>query len=448
MAADQGIVNAYNRYFQAQEQADLLADPMYQFTQLATMAAKEWQNEMKRDYQRARKRADGLQGNIDDMFMNSLDGFNPQTQELAYSHLEVLTNKMDAAARTGDKKLMNQIFSEAQAFSKQFQTGQALIAEHAKNIKEGTYSEGAGTASLNKFLSADPEDYETFMATSPEEVEALKEQGMNVELNKLYFRIKDNNGGLSIVSVDELDKGNVKRADEFGDGYEALIKKMVKEASQTGVEKFDEEKVEKLLKRSLADSDVLYSSFHDDIFGAGSSIKEQWDASHRGANRDWQFMWNDQLPPSDEAITGSIQNSGYNEDQMREYTQKQLMDHARKEYNSRLAAWKNKTKANNNSSGNTVETGPHKYTNKEVLKTTVNNIQNREKLYLNSGTFVPQDDGSWVVEGGENDGTKMPTTESLIKTIASWEEWPYILMQPSLGFTKLYAPPIKYNPNK
>jgi len=240
MAGDQGIANAYARYFQAHEQDKLMGDPFYQLTLLATQAAQEWQFEKKKDTERAKKRGDALTGNMDEMFMNVLDGYNPQTQQLGYDHLEVFTNRMDAAAASGDKKLMNQIYSESQSFANQLKQGQSLLAEHAEALKEGTYSEGAGNATLNKFLAGGPQDYETFLETNPE----------MPNYNQLHFRSKDNDGGVQVFSFNDLAKYNVQRADGLGDGYDKLIKGMVKEAANSGMYEFDGGQMERLLKKS------------------------------------------------------------------------------------------------------------------------------------------------------------------------------------------------------
>ena len=284
MAADPTLANAYKQYFDAQHQYNPESDPFYIAANLATKAAQEWNFEKKKDQERARKRGDSLQGNMDDVFMNVLDKYNPQTQQLGYEHLEVLTLKMDEAAKQGDKKLMNEIHQEAMNFANELKNGQAIMKEHADALENGPYSAGANNATLNKFLSGDPQDYETFMETNPEAP----------GYGKLHFRIKDANGGITVISLADMDQGNVKRADDFGTSYTSLIKNQVKEATNTGVYEFDEGETKKFINKQLANDDVMYSAFHDDIFGNGKSLAEMWKEEHPNANTDWMYICHNQ----------------------------------------------------------------------------------------------------------------------------------------------------------
>ena len=72
MAGDQGIVNAYNRYFQAQETADLMSDPFYQMSQLAIMAAEEWKKERQLFEEKANKYAERYEQGAETALVNAM----------------------------------------------------------------------------------------------------------------------------------------------------------------------------------------------------------------------------------------------------------------------------------------------------------------------------------------------------------------------------------------
>ena len=77
MGADPTIVNAYNNYFQAQEQADLMSDPFYQMTLLATRAAEQWMQEKKLFEEKANKYAERYEEGAETALVNAMDGLNP-----------------------------------------------------------------------------------------------------------------------------------------------------------------------------------------------------------------------------------------------------------------------------------------------------------------------------------------------------------------------------------
>ena len=209
MAGDQGIVNAYLRRDQAAAQAKLMNDPFYIFTELAGQAAQEWVHEKKLDTARAKKKGQIWGDNAEEILGTSLGGWNQDTKTLAYDHLEMKTEEYNQAAIADDKQKMRQITEDIQGFETQLNQGQNIMAEHAKSLEAGTYSAGTGTATLNKFLAGDPEDYQTFMETDP----AKPVDG------KLHVRIMGNDSVVTGISVDDLAKGNVQRADAFGDAY-------------------------------------------------------------------------------------------------------------------------------------------------------------------------------------------------------------------------------------
>jgi hypothetical protein len=342
MAGDQGIARAYADYFAAQEELNLANDPFYQFTELATRAAQEWKFEKDKDAERAKKRADVLMDKSTEMFMNALDGYNPQGQKLGYDHLENFTNRMNAAAAQGDKKLMNQIYSETQAFANQLKQGQSILAEHAKNTSEGTYSEGAGTTTLNKFING---DYEVFMDTNPMMPDG---ETPNPNYNKLHFKIKGEKALPEVMSFENLDKGNVKRADAFGELHDQQLLKLSKQAFDTGLENWNdyEGDMAKLYKRSLADTDILYSAWHDDIFGYGESLASMYNKEHRNENRSWQFIYNEE-PTAGPGDDPKLFNSGFDEEKMRVWAQEKLMELSKKEFNKRVVALNKKASGGN-----------------------------------------------------------------------------------------------------
>jgi hypothetical protein len=398
MAGDQGIANAYSQYFQAQEMDNLQSDPFYVFTQLATQAAQEWTFEKKKDKERAQKKGEAMQDNIDEMFITASDGYNQQGKDLMHSTMQSFADQMDFAVQGNDKKAMNRVAMDAQTVASEFKRGQAILKDHSAALANGDYSEGAGTATLNKLLAGGEEDYAVYMETDPEKPNYLKP----------FFQIKNNSGAVSLLSFDDLDKGNVRRADDFGGGYDKLIKGMVKEAGNTGVHEFDAGQVERLLDKQLANTDVMYSSFHDNIFGEQQSIKNIWDAEHKGSNQDWQNMWNDEIASSDEAITGTIQNSGFNEDQMRTYTKTKLMSMAEKEYNMRLKAYQKKVSASKNNNGGNKDKfqyDEYKWLNRDVAKKIANDIKSDQKVIFEGAVYTPDGNGGYL-DGNGNELSK------------------------------------------
>lgn len=404
MAADSTLANAYKQFYDTQAQADLASDPFYIATNLATLAAAEWNEEKKKDNERARKKGEAISENMDEMFITAVDGYNEQGKELMHSTMSVFNDQMNEAVKNKDKKAIARIQMDSRSLASEFVRGQSILKEHAEHLKSGTYSNGAGTATLNKLLKGGPDDYEIYMETDVEKPNYLKP----------FFKIKDNNGGVQLLSFDDLDKGNVKRADEFGTGYDKLIKGMVKEATSTGVYEFDGGQVERLLDKQLASTDVMYSAFHDNIFGEKESIKQKWDAEHKNMNTDWQMMWNDEIPPSDDAISGTIQNSGFNETQMREYTKSKMMEMAKQEYDTRLKAYQKKVSASenknkNNNNSDKFQYDDYKYVDKDVINNVASNIKNNKKVVFEGLAYTPDGNGGWLTDDGDE-----LTTEELI----------------------------------
>ena len=121
MAGDQGVADAYMRYFGAQEEANLQSDPFYQFTLLATQAAQEWEFERKKDQERAKKKAERATEKFDEMFTTSVDGWNPKARELFHQHTAVFTEKMNQAILNKDKKAQATIEADAREFAAELQ---------------------------------------------------------------------------------------------------------------------------------------------------------------------------------------------------------------------------------------------------------------------------------------------------------------------------------------
>ena len=410
MAADPTLVNAYKQYFDSQAQLDtanMRNDPFYMVSQLATMAANEWTHEKKLDNEKARKKGEAISENMNEMFVTAVDGYNDQGKELMHGVISNFDEQMNIAVQQKDKKKISSLQMDSRTVATEFRRGQSILKDHAANLSSGSYSKGAGTATLNKLLSGGPEDYEIYMESDPEKPDYLKP----------FFKIKDNDGGVQLLSFDDLDKGNVKRADEFGNGYDKLIKGMVKESTTSGVYEFDEGQVERLLDKSLANTDVMYSSFHDNIFGEKQSIKDMWEADpdHKGSNSDWQNIWNDKLPTSDEAITGTIANSGFNETQMREYTKTKMMEMAKKEYKTRLNAYQKKVSAGESKKGgnsNKFQIGDYQYAPKDVINNVAKNIRNDKKVVFEGATYTPDGNGGYL----DGNGVEL-TKEHLVNTL-------------------------------
>lgn len=425
MAGDQGIANAYAQFFNAQAQDKLQSDPFYVATQIATQAAQEWTFEKKKDEERAKKKGEAYQDNIDEMFTVAADGYNNQGKELMHSTMASFADQMNVAVESGDKKAMNRIMMDARTVASEFQRGQKLLKEHSAALADGSYSKGAGTATLNKLLAGGEQDYQIYMETDPEKPNYLKP----------FFQIKGNNADVKLLSFDDLDKGNVKRADDFGGGYDKLIKEMVKESTSTGVYEFDAGQVERLLDNQLANNDVMYSAYHDNIFGDGTSIKEDRAAENKAngktVNESWEYMWNDDMPPNPDVVTGnSFQNSGYDADAMRGIVKEALMKKARKEYDMRLGAYKKKVSADeakkNAKDPNQFQVGVYEsesgYQQKitvpmGVIKTVVSNIKNKQTVVFENQVWKPDGDGWTRDASGGRPELKVPDVKTLIYTL-------------------------------
>ena len=425
MAGDQGIANAYAQFFNAQAQDQLQSDPFYVATQIATQAAQEWTFEKKKDAERAKKKGEAYQDNIDEMFTVAADGYNNQGKELMHSTMASFADQMNTAVEGGDKKAMSRIMMDARTVASEFQRGQKLLKEHSASLADGSYSKGAGTATLNKFLAGGEEDYKIYMETDPQKPNYLKP----------YFQIKGNNANPDLLSFDELDKGNVKRADEFGSGYDKLIKEMVKEGYNDGMYEFDAGQVERLLDKQLANNDVMYSAYHDNIFGDGTSIKEDRAAANKASgktvNESWEYMWNDDIPPNPDVVMGnSFQNSGYDPDAMRGIVKQELMKKAKKEYDTRLSARRSKTQADENKKNSKdpdqfqvgVYTAESGYQQKitvptSVVKTVASNIKNKQTVVFENQVWKPDGDGWTRDANGDRPELKVPDVKTLIYTL-------------------------------
>ena len=409
MAGDQGIANAYAQYFNAQAQESVASDPFTNIVTMAAQAAQEWTFEKKKDQERALKKGEAYQDNIDEMFTVAADGYNEQGKELMHSTISSFSDQMDLAVKNNDKKGMSRIMMDARTVATEFQRGQKLLKEHSDALGNGSYSEGASTASLNKLLAGGPQDYEVYMETNPEAPNYLKP----------FFKTKGENGGVELLSFDDFDKSNTPRADEFGDGYDKLIKSMVKESTSSGVYEFDEGQVERLLDKQLANTDVMYSSFHDNLFGDGTSIKEdriaKMKADGKVMNESWMWMHNDKIPPNDEAVMGGVAESGFNPDAMRGIVKQELMAKAKSEYDMRLKAYQKKVTASaakTKTDKDKFQIGDYQYIPRDVINNVAKNIKNDKKVVFEGATYTPDGNGGYL----DGNGAEL-TKENLVNTL-------------------------------
>ena len=196
MAADPTLANAYRQYFDSQAQLDtanMMNDPFYMVSQLATMAANEWTHEKKLDNEKARKKGEAISENMNEMFITAVDGYNDQGKELMHGVISNFDEQMNIAVQQKDKKKISSLQMDSRTVATEFRRGQSILKDHATNLSNGSYSKGAGTATLNKLLSGGPEDYEIYMESDPEKPDYLKP----------YFKIKDNDGGVQLLSFDD-----------------------------------------------------------------------------------------------------------------------------------------------------------------------------------------------------------------------------------------------------
>ena len=172
MAVDLG--SAYANYFQAQEQNNLMSDPFYQMTLIATQAAQEWNFEKKKDKERALKKAEAMNERRDEMMITATDGYNTQGRDLMHSVMQNFDEQMNIAVASGDKKAIARIQMDSRTVASEFQRGQKILKEHSANLIAGSYSDGASTTALNKLLAGGDEDYKIFMETDPAKENYLK----------------------------------------------------------------------------------------------------------------------------------------------------------------------------------------------------------------------------------------------------------------------------------
>lgn len=424
MAGDQGIANAYSKFFNAQAQEDVAGDPFTNIATIAAQAAQEWTFEKKKDEERAKKKGEAYQENMDEMFTVAADGYNTQGKELMHSTMASFADQMNIAVESGDKKKMAAVMMDARTVASEFQRGQKLLKEHSAALADGSYSKGAGTATLNKLLAGGDQDYQIYMETNPEKPNYLKP----------FFQIKGNNADVKLLSFDDLDKGNVKRADKFGGGYDKLIKEMVKESTSTGVHEFDAGQVERLLDAQLANNDVMYSAYHDNIFGDGKSIKEDRAAANKAngkmVNESWEFMWNDDMPPNPDVVMGnSFQNSGYNADAMRGIVKQELMAKARKEYDMRLSAYQAKVQAANNSKSEadgkkkSIKYGSDGWRSPDQHANLIKDIRNRKQFRLGKSA-ARFENGKWIITKGGQQGEVYDDMRDLLMNLTEVEDMP------------------------
>lgn len=440
----QGIADAYARYFHAHEQENLASDPFYQFTQVATQAAVEWANEKKRDNELAKRKTEKYSGAMTDMFVNATDGFNEQTRELAYGHLESFEERMNEASIAGDKKSMNMILSEAQAFSAQLRQGQGILANHAAALNGGTYSEGAGIAKLNKLTNG---EYETFLDSDPQ----------SDTYNQLHFRIKDENGGLTVEnSFNEFEGAAVPRADGFTKIFDGAIDGEVRKALESGQYKYNPAAFEQLISQTTASPNVVYSLFHDKLLpNQVESIKETYNKNNKNANQSWQSKWNTNLPVNDKVLEGIIEDSGYNELAVATLVEKELQATVEKEFNSRLKAKQQmlmakQRKQSQGKQSNDFQIGPNPYTDKvsmDIMRNIRDDIKSNRSFNFEGVNYMPQE-GKWLPIGP--DGNALHEEPIDVETLILAMDDRRGMISNSSMFRSLIPSPVstKYNTNK
>ena len=397
-----GLADAYTNWGAAVANEKLQSDPFYQFTQIAAQAAQEWSFEKKKDKQIAKKKSESYVNSMTDSFLKATDGYNQQTKDLAYSTLETYAGRIDEAALAGDTKAMNSIFGEAQSFVAQLRQGQDIMKNHATAITEGTYSEGSGLAQLNKFQNG---EYTTFYDP--------------LAGGQLHFRIKNNNGAVTVATFDQFEDAAVSRADAFTEVWDQKIDQEVNNALESGQYAYDKNAFAPMVSKVIANSNTAHSLFWDKVLpNQAKSIRDQWNENNPNANQDWQNKWNTELPTNPEVIGGKvIANSGYNEDAIGVEVENKLYENAQSEFEKRLKAKQDKIRAAenklNNKQKDNFQVGPYQYMPTDVVTNVRNNIKNKKTVVFEGETWVPDGDG-WIREG---DGAEVPNNEVLIYTI-------------------------------
>ena len=405
MAGDQGIVNAYNRYFQAQETADLMSDPFYQMSQLAIMAAEEWKKERQLFEEKANKYAERYEQGAETALVNAMDGLTPQGQEIVNDYLGQLNTQMDIAKKEGNKTKIRALYSDAQKLSGQLKKINTLTAEHLVAIKGGTYSKGADRVKLDQITDKDnPNAYSLFIETNPE----MPNYGTP------YLQMKDRNGAMVAVSVDEINEGNVMRADKLAETWNTTLANSVKVAIDEGDHKFDEDEYSRMVDKVLADKDILISATHDDLFGQGVSIADGWRANHKGQGDSWMDVWQ-KGETVEGASAGALESGGFNETELRSYTREKMMEFARTEFKRKLKLRQRRiegTSRSANPNKNSFQVGQHQWIKEDIVNNTISDIRANKSFTFENEEFTTDCNGNWTNEEG-----KSLDIEELINTL-------------------------------
>ena len=393
MAADQGIANAYNRYFQAQETENLMSDPFYQMTQLAIVAAEEWKKEKKLFEETANKYAERYEQGAETALVNAMDGLTPQGQEIVNDYLGQLNTQMDVAKKQGNKTKIRALHADAQKLSGQLKKVNTLTADHLAAIKGGTYSKGADRVKLDQITDKDnPNAYSLFIETDPEK------EGYGVP----YLQMKDANGGVVAVSIDELDEGNVMRNDQLADTWNQTLANSVKVAIDEGDHKFDEDEYSRMIDRVLADKDTLISATHDDLFGQGVSIADGWRTNHQNQGDSWMNVWQ-KGETVEGASSGALEAGGFNEAELRSYTKEKMMDFAKTEFKRKLKLRQKRiestSRAANPQSGS-FQVGQHQWVKEDIVDNTISDIRANKSFTFEEEKFTTDNNGKWTDEDG------------------------------------------------
>ena len=405
MAADPTLAGAYGRYFQAQSQADLMQDPFYQFSQIAARAAQEWQFEKKKDQERAKKKAERSEERRDEMFNVALDGWNGQTRELAHNHVAVFTEKMNQAILNKDKKAQATIEGDSRAFAAELQKGQSIIKAHGALLRSGALSKGANVASLNKLVAGEDTDYQVYVETDPEKP----------NYNKIFLQVKDENGGIQLMGLDDFADGAIPRDDKLATQWNSVIKAGVNESIKYGVP-FDEGQMERTIDQALASRNTVVSAYYDDLFGQGQSLRDKWVADTKAGGgqpvESWSQVSNTQ-PVNTDPETKAFQPGGFDEDRLREYVKSNMMQIARKEHKDRLTSYQRKLSADAKTSQkerDTFQVGQNTWIEKSIAQNIAKNIKNRATVVAEGRKYIPQGTESWIDEKGN----EYPNNQALI----------------------------------
>jgi len=342
MAADQGLVDAYNKWGQAKAMQGLMSDPFYQMTLLATQAAQEWTAEKKKDQERAEKKGDAYNASVTESLINATDGYNSQAKETIYNSIATFEGRMNEAVLAKDKKAINQIFGEVQELTSQLREGQELMKTHAAILNgEGgkEYSLGSQYASLNKLVAGENGDYQLFLSTDPS----------GDGFNKLHFGVKGENADYDVkIGFDDFKKGLVTKASDVPTKITNAINQKIAANRKLGKTDYSEQDFEALVNSFANDEKMAYSLFHDKFAWGNDvtddeSLADKWKEKYPNVTYDWMQIANDEkeIATANNVIGGttadddgqaSLNGSGYNKDMIQAAVEAKLRTLIENEY--------------------------------------------------------------------------------------------------------------------